>query len=152
MRRRSTEAGRERGTLKRKRRSLDAKRRLTIGSRRGTEGNWQTYRRGTAHDAHGRQRLAGKLVGAGKSVGSATGYAQDGEASDSKVVHQDAHVGGPVDDAAVGLQGGEAEAGAVRGDDADAAAASDFVELPAVEARHGKAVEEEQRRPIGMPK
>lgn len=55
------------------------------------------------------------------------------------------NIGGPVRDVAVGLEGGEAEAGAIGGDDAEVAAASDMIEATGLEARRGKPVEEYER-------
>lgn len=61
------------------------------------------------------------------------------------MVGESSDVGGPVRDAAVGLEGGEAEAGAVGGDDAKVAAASHMVDAMGLEARRGKPVEEHER-------
>lgn len=68
-------------------------------------------------------------------IWAAAGTAQNREAGQAKVVGESLDIGGPVRDAAVGLEGGEAEPGAVGGDDAEVAAASDMIEAPALEAR-----------------
>jgi len=61
------------------------------------------------------------------------------------VVGESLDIGGPVRDAAVGLEGGEAEAGAVGADNAEVAAASDMIEATGLEARRGKPMEEHER-------
>jgi hypothetical protein len=61
------------------------------------------------------------------------------------VVGEGLDIGGPVRDAAVGLEGGETEAGAVGSDDAEVEAASDMVPASGLEARRGKPMEEHER-------
>ena len=95
----------------------------------------------SAADDGGSLDSFGKPVGGGEGIGAATRDAHDEEALVTEGVGEAAKEGGPVGEAAIGLRGGLADAGAVGGDDAQALFLSDLVEEPALEAGAGPTME-----------
>ena len=89
--------------------------------------------------------------GADGGVRAAGRPAHDGELSDAQRVHEVRHVGRPVDEPAPALVGGEAHAGTVGGDEADAHGDGGLVRGRGVEAGTEAAVTAQDREAGRMP-